>query len=266
MADGDISLPTNIFTSKEFIAIVVVISLSIIVKFTLGSYENKTIIFIMFEIILYIILAYIFIANLLYLLFGIEITTTIYNTFTDNPTIEIDIETEVEDVLNNTEEEEKKDKRQVFHVSGNKYRYEDAEPICKALGAELATYDNIEESYNNGGEWCGYGWSEGQMAFFPTQKETWDKLQKFPKKKNNCGRPGVNGGYIDNPYIKFGVNCYGKKPKPTENDLKRLESQQEHPVPLTAEDKELQKKINYWKENSDKLKLNSFNNNNWSRY
>ena len=92
MADGDISLPTNMFTSKEFIAIIVVISLSIIVKFTLGSYENKTIIFIMFEIILYIILAYIFIANLLYLLFGIEITTTIYNAFTDNPTIEIDIE------------------------------------------------------------------------------------------------------------------------------------------------------------------------------
>jgi len=35
MADGDISLPTNIFTSKEFVAIIVVISLSIIVKFTL---------------------------------------------------------------------------------------------------------------------------------------------------------------------------------------------------------------------------------------
>ena len=45
-----------------------------------------------------------------------------------------------------------------------------------------------------------------------------------PKTKNNCGRPGVNGGYIDNPYIKFGVNCYGKKPTPTENDLKRLEN------------------------------------------
>ena len=149
MADGDISLPTNIFTSKEFIAIIVVISLSIIVKFTLGSYENKTIIFIIFEIILYIILAYIFIANLLYLLFGIEITTTIYNAFTDNPTIEIDIETEVEDILDNNEEE-KKEERQVFHVSGNKYRYEDAEPICKALGAELANYDNIEEAYKKG--------------------------------------------------------------------------------------------------------------------
>ena len=155
---------------------------------------------------------------------------------------------------------------EVFNVSNNKYSYEDAQAVCSSFGAKLANYDQIEAAYNKGAEWCNYGWSDGQMAFFPTQKGTWDKLQKFPKKKNNCGRPGVNGGYIDNPYIKFGVNCYGKKPTPTENDLKRLESQQSQPIPLTAEDKELQEKIDYWKKNSDKLQLNSFNNSNWSRH
>ena len=155
---------------------------------------------------------------------------------------------------------------EVFNVSNNKYSYEDAQAVCGSFGAKLATYDQIEAAYNNGAEWCNYGWSDGQMAFFPTQKETWDKLQKFPKKKNNCGRPGVNGGYIDNPYVKFGVNCYGKKPTPTENDIKRFETQQSHPIPLTAEDKELQEKIEYWKKNPEKLQLNSFNNNNWSRY
>lgn len=155
---------------------------------------------------------------------------------------------------------------EVFNVSDNKYTYEDAQAVCSSFGAKLATYDQIEAAYNNGAEWCNYGWSDGQMAFFPTQKETWDKLQKFPKKKNNCGRPGINGGYIDNPYIKFGVNCYGKKPTPTENDLKRLEAQQTQPIPITAEDKELQEKIEYWKKNPDKLQLNSFNNTNWSRY
>ena len=87
-------------------------------------------------------------------------------------------------------------------------------------------------------------------------------------KKNNIVKStrGVNGGYIDNPYVKFGVNCYGKKPTPTENDRKRFETQQSHPIPLTAEDKELQEKIEYWKKNPEKLQLNSFNNNNWSRY
>jgi len=155
---------------------------------------------------------------------------------------------------------------EVFNVSDNKYSYEDAQAVCGSFGAKLATYDQIEAAYNNGAEWCNYGWSDGQMAFFPTQKGTWDKLQKFPKKKNNCGRPGVNGGYIDNPYVKFGVNCYGKKPTPTENDMKRFETQQANPIPLTAEDKELQEKIEYWKKNPEKLQLNSFNNNNWSRY
>ena len=155
---------------------------------------------------------------------------------------------------------------EVFNVSNNKYSYEDAQAVCSSFGTKLATYDQIEAAYNNGAEWCNYGWSDGQMAFFPTQKETWDKLQKFPKKKNNCGRPGVNGGYINNPYIKFGVNCYGKKPEPSDNDIKRLDAKQTHPIPLTAEDKELQKKIDYWKEHADKLQLNSFNNNNWSRY
>jgi len=155
---------------------------------------------------------------------------------------------------------------EVFNIADNKYTYEDAQAVCNSFGAKLATYDQIEKAYDNGAEWCNYGWSDDQMAFFPTQKETWSELQKYPKKKNNCGRPGVNGGYIDNPYIKFGVNCYGKKPNPTENDLLRLEAKQAHTIPLTAEDKELQKKTDYWKENADKLQLNSFNNSNWSRF
>ena len=51
------------------------------------------------------------------------------------------------------------------------------------------------------------------MAFFPTQKDTFDELQKNPRTKNVCGRPGINGGYIGNPYVRFGANCYGVKPE-----------------------------------------------------
>ena len=111
------------------------------------------------------------------------------------------------------------DKNEVFNIGNNLYTYEDAQSICTAYGARLATYDDIEQAYEAGGEWCNYGWSENQMIFFPTQKDTWQKLQKDPKKKNNCGRPGINGGYMENPYVKFGVNCYGVKPKPKTSDL-----------------------------------------------
>lgn len=158
---------------------------------------------------------------------------------------------------------------EVFNVSNNLYSYSDAQEICKSMGARLATYDDIEAAYNNGAEWCSYGWSEGQMAYFPTQKATWEKLQKDPKRKNNCGRPGVNGGYIDNPDFKFGVNCYGVKPKASAADLERMKAQKISPstVIKTPEEIAQEKKIKYWMDNSaNLLKLNSYNGERWSRY
>ena len=34
------------------------------------------------------------------------------------------------------------------------------------------------------------------MALFPTQYKSWKKLQKQKGRENDCGRPGINGGYI----------------------------------------------------------------------
>ena len=157
---------------------------------------------------------------------------------------------------------------EVFNVSNNLYTYKDAKAICKAYDAELATYDQVENAYNNGAEWCGYGWSDNQMILFPTQKNTWDKLQKLDKKyRNNCGRPGVNGGYIANPYVKFGVNCFGKKPEATDADLQRMNARQNQTYPLSREEQELENKIKYWKENaSEMLQLNSYNTNKWNKF
>jgi hypothetical protein len=156
---------------------------------------------------------------------------------------------------------------EVFNVSNNLYTYEDAQAICTSYGANIATYDQIEDSYNRGAEWCNYGWSDGQMALFPTQKDTWNKLQKTKNNKNDCGRPGVNGGYIANPYVKFGVNCFGKKPKPTDDDLARLARLRQQPAPISEADADLNAKVQYWKENAYKLlTLNSYNKNVWSEY
>ena len=156
---------------------------------------------------------------------------------------------------------------EVFNISTNSFTYEDAEAVCSIYDAELATYDQVEEAYNNGAEWCSYGWSANQMAFFPTQKKTWDKLQKSEKHKNNCGRPGVNGGHIANPYIKFGVNCYGKKPKPSDHDLNRMNANETPELPPSKEEKEKQDKIQKWKDNADEmLRVNSYNKKRWSKY
>jgi hypothetical protein len=158
-------------------------------------------------------------------------------------------------------------KNEVFNISNNLYTYDDAQSICAAYSSKLATYDQMEESYKNGAEWCNYGWSDGQMIFFPTQKSTWQELQKNEKHKNDCGRPGINGGYIANPYVKFGVNCYGKKPKPTADDLARMTAKQQTVYPKSEDDLKLESKIKYWKDNADKLlKLNSYNTKKWSEY
>ena len=170
-----------------------------------------------------------------------------------------------EEVKDEEEEEEKKE--EVFNVSNNLYTYEEAPYVCQALGGRLASYDEIEEAYNKGGEWCNYGWSQDQMAYFPTQKETWNLLQSNEDYKNACGRPGINGGYIDNPRVKFGVNCFGIKPDPSSHEQSVMDANKESVFPKSRSQTEIDKKVKFWKENADKLlTINSYNKDNWSRY
>ena len=169
------------------------------------------------------------------------------------------VESPKEEVVDETPE--------VFNISNNLYKYDDAQAICRSYDARLATYDEIEKAYQNGAEWCNYGWSENQMAFFPTQKKTWNELQQSEKHKNSCGRPGVNGGYFRNPNIKFGVNCFGKKPKAKDNDLAFMGTRKDRPYPKTEEERKMDEKVDYWKKHAqDMLRVSSFNRDKWSRY
>ena len=156
---------------------------------------------------------------------------------------------------------------EVFNIANNIYTYDDAKAVCKSFDARLATYDEVEEAYKDGGEWCNYGWSENQSIYFPTQKKTWEELQKDPKRKNDCGRPGVNGGFIDNPNTRFGVNCYGKKPKPTDAEVNYMSAKKNSPAPKTPEEELIDKKVKMFKDHRDKLiRLNAFNQNKWSEF
>jgi len=156
---------------------------------------------------------------------------------------------------------------EVFNIGNNLYTYDDAQAICKSFDARLATYDEIEESYEDGGEWCNYGWSADQMILFPTQKSTWKELQKDPKAKNNCGRPGINGGYMSNPYVKFGVNCYGKKPDPNKLSKSMFdEMNKPKPPPLPAQAPAPDPAVEYWKSQQDTIRMNAFNKKEWSEF
>ena len=151
--------------------------------------------------------------------------------------------------------------KQVFNVSQNRFTYKEAPAVCKALGAELATLEQLADGYRKGADWCNYGWTEGQMAFYPTQKKTWEKLQKnsTPERRNMCGKPQLNGGYFDNPNLRFGVNCYGIKPSPKGRE--RIKS-----TFMSDADAELQTMIDRFKKDLDNelITLGPFNHDEWS--
>jgi hypothetical protein len=152
---------------------------------------------------------------------------------------------------------------EVFSVSKNTFTYYDAQPLCKALGAELATYDQVKTAWEKGADWCNYGWVKGQNAIFPTQTDTWQKLQGGPEEERGaCGRPGVNGGYFDNPELRFGVNCYGPKPSQSTHDEATIAKRTGQPLTVGA--LEVEKKVNKFLSEADNIGVLPFSGNKWS--
>jgi hypothetical protein len=196
--------------------------------------------------------------------YGIDIVAKIKNIFTNHPEIEIKVEQEPEkkDAIDNDVSQIMK-KPQVFNIPENNYIYGDAQAVCKAYGARLATYKEVEEAYNKGAEWCNYGWSEGQMALFPTQQKTFDELQKIEGHENDCGRPGINGGFIDNPKLRYGVNCYGYKPRINKIEKELMETSSIYPK--TEKDIAMDKRVEYWKERLSEIIISPFNHEKWSK-
>jgi len=153
--------------------------------------------------------------------------------------------------------------QQVFNISKNTYTYYDAEPLCKALGSDLATYEQVKEAFAKGADWCNYGWVKGQMAVYPTQSDTWEKLQSGPEEQRGaCGRPGLNGGYFDNPELRFGVNCYGIKPVQKDHDATTIAAGDG--APLSPGELEFEKKVNKFRGEANSIAIMPFSKSAWS--
>jgi hypothetical protein len=261
----------NLLSNPTVIIILVVVLIIYIIMFmSLGGSESTvpssdtvtnnssntiTIILVAFFIILIII-------NGLQYFFGVDIVAKLKNILTGNPEVDIIVDTSRVQAANAPVPEILL-KKQVFNIPGNEYVYPDAKALCSAYGARLATYTEIENSYNDGGEWCNYGWSDGQMALFPTQQKTFDELQKIQGHENDCGRPGVNGGYMANPAIKFGVNCFGYKPRMNSDEEELMANE---PIyPKTLKDIAMENRVNYWKDKLSEILVSPFNNDTWSK-
>jgi hypothetical protein len=208
------------------------------------------------------ILVFLIIANAFQYFFNINVSAYVNDLFTTKP--KIDIVVDQGPSVEPAPVPEIKFKKQVFNIPGNYYTYDNAQALCTAYGSQLATYDQIENAYKNGGEWCNYGWSADQMALFPTQQKTFDNLQGIKGHEHDCGRPGINGGYIANPNVRFGVNCYGHKPKITEQEEDLMKTST--PYPQSAEDIAFQKRVDFWKGQVDNILVSPFNYKTWGSF
>jgi hypothetical protein len=176
---------------------------------------------------------------------GIQLTTTLNNLFS-KPEVDVAIvePTESSDTQD-TQDSDKTFKPQTYHINGQ-FDYSTAKEICKSYDGKLATLEDVKGSYENGAEWCDYGWSDKSMVLYPTQDSSWEKYQKT-KNKEQCGIPGINGGYNNHVKQKLGVNCFGRKPNGTV-------------TPLSPE--KVDTRASYWQ--NQHLNVSPFNYTTWS--
>jgi hypothetical protein len=208
------------------------------------------------EVLMWGIFIFLILINGLQYFFSVDAKAAVKNVFSEKPSLDItvmsDEKIKSKPVMNTDE---------VFHIPKNIYTYEDAQAVCKAFDSRIATFDEVNSSYDKGGEWCSYGWTDGQMALYPTQKNTWDNYQKIDGHEHDCGRPGINGGYIKNPNVRFGVNCFGSKPTIRPEEEYKLG---ESPYPLTQEEKETNAKVEFYKKHIPDIMLAPFNYDKWA--
>jgi hypothetical protein len=239
------------------------------------TFENQSMSFL--ELLMWGLIVFLVLINGMQYFFKMDVKAAITNLISETPEIDLkinksddmdtgdddktNVEKGLDKIVNTIDLEE--DSNQVFHVSDNTYNYEQARAVCKAYKSKLATYSQVEDAYKNGGEWCGYGWSDQQMALFPTQKKTFDGLQKIKGHEHDCGRPGINGGYMKNEKLRFGVNCFGKRPEITPEEQKVLESST--PYPLTVEERDFNKLVRYYKQKLPEMMISPYNYKKWGK-
>jgi len=152
-------------------------------------------------------------------------------------------------------------KKEVYHLPGQRFTYNDAKAVCKSFNSTLADHKQLSDAQKAGASWCSYGWSKDKLALYPTTQTEFDELQKREGHEYDCGLPGINGGYISNPYIKMGANCYGYKPK--KSDLEKQYLDESSRFPKTEKELLFDDRVNYWKKRLGNILISPFNNEKW---
>jgi hypothetical protein len=147
--------------------------------------------------------------------------------------------------------------KQVFNIKENIYTLDDAAGVCGALGADVASINQLIDAHKIGADWCNVGWTSDGLAAYPIQYSTWKTLQdNEPNKRNICGDVGINLARND-PNLLYGVNCFGIKPEPKGNEKVRDKIISDKQSALNA-------KIAQFRKNMNAIGVGPFNGDAWS--
>jgi hypothetical protein len=251
------NLGSNPFVLIVLIVIIIVyyIIFSFLGKSGEDQYSEPSPVFVIFEALLWGVFILLIFVNGLSYFFNIDVMTEVKNIFSPQP--EINIKTTTATTNNSTIQT---DKNEVYHIPGNRFTYHDAKAVCKAFDGEVASYNQLNDANKKGASWCSYGWTKDQLGLYPTSQSDWTKLQEKEGHKYDCGLPGINGGYVPNPHIKLGANCYGVKPKQSELEKQFLNKEL---YPKTVKEQLFEQRVTYWKDRISNILISPFNNNNW---
>ena len=145
-------------------------------------------------------------------------------------------------------------KEESFLVKSNIFNKDESNKVCKALfNSRAATREELNADYNNGANWCNYGWTMDGSAYYPLQNNSDTPI---------CvGSKGLNGGALDGA-PKLGITCYGTKPTEREytslDKIYRDSSMAEADIAMLEKYREMM--------SAGKIKVAPFNDNVWSRY
>ncbi len=118
-------------------------------------------------------------------------------------------------------------KKEVFHVGGYQYTYDEAENVCKKLGTEMATFEQVQDSFTAGAQNCSLGYVKDPNKLrivYPMQVGELRKDLAGPNTDTSgwCGRGvgvrDVTAGWPNEKgekQLKFAAWCYGVKPPVT---------------------------------------------------
>lgn len=249
----------NNFGSNPFV-LVVLIGI-ILVYYILFSFVGKSTSvddspnggFVLLEALLWGLFIILVFVNGLSYFFGVNIVTELKDLFSPEPEI----------VVKRTVDISFEEPEEAYHIPGNRFTYHDAKAVCNALDGEMASYEQLNEAQQKGANWCSYGWTKDKLGLYPTSQNAWDKLQTKEDHEYDCGLPGVNGGFVANPHIKMGANCYGVKPK--QSELEKNYLKHENVYPKTRKEMLFDERIKYWKNRIGNILISPFNNENWHK-